>query len=897
MTKNTNSSFVAYQIALQGRFANKVQVKEDSSKSQLRNPLEAKFNVSSIEAINSTLLLAQLLAPLSKPRTSFLPPKSRAAARRVAGGNTVVSGQEAIKRLAKNKNVSVKTNQEELVRQNTKKISKELSQRRQNLPAVNQTEIKEFIEEQKASNPNQPVDFSCYSGRQLVGSPFEVTIPGTSFGAKRFKNVVSDLDVHDTNFFKNINVDGCHFRGGNFSGCRFGDTIGVTFDGSDLTNADMSKTKQTALFLGGEDDDSAISSYIDYVRKNTINQEVISDPFIKDLISYIEGSGKINVESKSTKFVKVNIQGSTLDKIESRYQTDFNGTSFGGVVLKGIDNFHGKNVRLNGAMLETSDGQIKNITNPITPQEIAREATPYVAAMLQNNVLTRKNGKTTTIALSKDCLGKTKQQMLDKGMLNSESIFLDPTEEDFEKILNLYNKEFKKFNVIFTKHKEDEPYDYFISFCHDQKMGMGGADSDGRLDWTNQGIIALGNHSISTPYIQLHELGHILGAAHPFDVGIKEVKCSLFASIMCYESALDIMFPLDYLSKYPARISPEMLENFGIQDKSHYNLIFGKNPDYQEQDITTNLKHDQIRIIDGDKNFKNIAHIDTTSLPKDIRYAVLDAKEAIGTCFKFPCDPNNIAEGIDEGTLVVFYTKNQNGGDEISGVALLYGGRANNIFIDGKEVIPKRGVTSTPTPTSTSASPAPTSPLKPITTTSVPKPEPTSAPPAPTPLPAPTVASTQPQLDPILSTTPPQKSNKDVDLIGPLLGGAAALLIIVAILALKNRSRFRNNNNKDIELTEFPPADSNEENNLQESTKQKFNPSIDSASLKDALQDSTNSDQQSLLGINADSPGEHGIKISGGIRTDVMNKIPLASIRKITGKHYSQRGYSRVQGE
>jgi len=369
-------------------------------------------------------------------------------------------------------------------------------------------------------------------------------------------------------------------------------------------------------------------------------------------------------------------------------------------------------------------------------------------------------------------------------------------------------------------------------------MGMGGADSDGRLDWTNQGIIALGNHSISTPYIQLHELGHILGAAHPFEVGIKATKCSLFASIMCYESALDIMFPLDYLSKYPARISPEMLENFGIQDKSHYNLIFGKNPDYQEQDITTNLKHDQIRIIDGDKNFKNIAHIDTTSLPKDIRCAVLDAKEAIGTCFKFPCDPKNIADGIDDGTLVVFYTKNQNGGDEISGVTLLHGGRTNNIFIDGKEVIPKRGVTSTPTPTSTSAS-------NPLTT---------SVPPAPT-------------------STPPQKSNKDVDLIGPLVGGAAALLIIVAILALKNRARnnyynkLTESGSSDIELTEFatPP------------------------------QVPTNSDdsQHSQLGINAGSKREHEIETPGETPTTIKDKF---TARKITGEHYSQR-YSRVQKE
>ena len=617
---------------------------KDSSNSPLRYPL----SVSRAQALKGILLLFSAISITSQQKPLS---KSPTAARGVASGKSVGDRQQAmIARFAnptdqeklvwkndiedlieKSKNNPYQTKTEEvdfakIVEELLKfdpetierkireeRILKELSQRRQNLPAVNQTEIKNFIKEKKASNPDKLVDFSSYSGCQLVGSPFEVTIPGLSDWKKILENVVSDLDVHDTNFFENINVDGCYFRGGNFSGCRFGDTIGVTFDGSDLTNADMSGTKQKELFLGG-DHYSGSSGLIDYVRKNTRDQEVISDYF-KSLILLIEGLKKINIGSEPTKFIKVNLQGSTLDKIESRYLTDFEGTDFGGVVLEGIDNFHGKNVKLNGAILKTSDGQIKNIINPITPEQIAIEATPYVAAMLQNNVLTRKNGKTTTIALSKDCLGKTKQQMLDKGMLNSESIFLDPTEEDFKKILNLYNREFEKFNVRFIRHEENKPYDYFISFCHDQEMHMGVADSDGRLDWTNHGIIALGNNSISEPYIQLHELGHILGAAHPYEVGVKETKCSLFASVMCSESAIDIMVPLDALSKYPARISPEMLENLGIQDKRHYNLIFGKNPDYQEQDITTNLNHDQIRIIDGDKNFQNIAHIDTTSLP------------------------------------------------------------------------------------------------------------------------------------------------------------------------------------------------------------------------------------------------------------------------------------------
>ena len=377
----------AQQIAKEGEFARRFQENQAALASSSKGPLNRPqkiFDVSSIEALNNTLLLAQLLTHLLKPTASPLPPRSRATTRGIASGKPVGSKREAFERFAMEGNreksdedldeqgedtPQIKT--EELIKFypetierkiREERISEELSQRRQNLPAVSQTEIKRFIEEQRASNPNQPVDFSSYSGFKLVGSPFEVMIPGTDRMLEELKNVVSDLDVHNTNFFENINIDGCYFRGGNFSGCRFGDTIGVTFDGSDLTNADMSGTKQTQLLLGGNDYSGSASMLIDYVRKNTKDQEeeVISDYF-KSLMLQIEGLEKVDIGSEPTKFVNVNLQGSTLDRIESRYRTDFEGTGFRGVVLEGIDNFYGKNVKLNGSILKTSDGQTKNI--------------------------------------------------------------------------------------------------------------------------------------------------------------------------------------------------------------------------------------------------------------------------------------------------------------------------------------------------------------------------------------------------------------------------------------------------------------------------------------------------------------------------------------------------------
>ncbi|MFM8186123.1 MAG: hypothetical protein ACKN9I_04265, partial [Alphaproteobacteria bacterium] len=171
---------------------------------------QTNFNVSGAQALNSNLLLAQLLIPLLNPPASPPKPKNRVVARREASGKHV-GGRKEAQKFVREKN----------------------EQRRQNLPTLDQTEIRKFIEEQKLSNPDKPVDFSKYAGYKLVGSPFQINIPGTDSYLGELKDVVDDLKVNNTNFFENINVDGVYFRRGNFSGCKFKDTIGVTFDGCD----------------------------------------------------------------------------------------------------------------------------------------------------------------------------------------------------------------------------------------------------------------------------------------------------------------------------------------------------------------------------------------------------------------------------------------------------------------------------------------------------------------------------------------------------------------------------------------------------------------------------------------------------------------------------------------
>ena len=169
MTKNTNSSLIA---------------------TPSRNPFKATLGVSKAQAFRGILFLTQFFSAISINSQQKSLPNNFTATRRVASVNSfgirreaktldAVSNQE---KLPRQKITHKKTTEEvdkiveELLKSDPERIkrefreeriSKELSQRRQNLPAVNQTEIKEFIEEQKASNPNQPVDLRSqkYSGR------------------------------------------------------------------------------------------------------------------------------------------------------------------------------------------------------------------------------------------------------------------------------------------------------------------------------------------------------------------------------------------------------------------------------------------------------------------------------------------------------------------------------------------------------------------------------------------------------------------------------------------------------------------------------------------------------------------------------------------------------------
>ena len=104
-----DNAFVAQQIARQGEFANRVQEKQTAlANSLLSSELtgsSTRFNVSSAEAFNNTLLLAQLLTPLLKTTASHPTPRSRAAARRYASGGFVGSRKGAIDRFAKEESV------------------------------------------------------------------------------------------------------------------------------------------------------------------------------------------------------------------------------------------------------------------------------------------------------------------------------------------------------------------------------------------------------------------------------------------------------------------------------------------------------------------------------------------------------------------------------------------------------------------------------------------------------------------------------------------------------------------------------------------------------------------------------------------------------------------------
>lgn len=571
-----------------------------------------------------------------------------------------------------------------------------------------------IIDERKKSAARGFVDLSDLKDVVLQGVPTDFGYEG-SYYRDKVRDVISGLNVSGTNFAQVFNIDGLYFRDCDFSGSRFKDTTDVTFDGCDLSGVDMSGTMQRGLSLG--DDIAFVGREISALDRRRIHG--VANP--ARAIAQLQAR-RDRAERHPTKFTGVKLEGATLHGILDNVFTDYENTSFRDVRILVDDGFAGQNLNLTGALYSPvyPSGEVSSeeflITAPVSAEEVGERAGGFVESMLRSNLINPLSGEKTKIAIAGSAISGNFSDVLARcdEVWGSQAMHEPVSIGDSQNLVKLFNEQYAAYNVEFLMDNADEDYDFRLTFCQtgvktEVASNQGYAAIYGYKNREN--FIAIGINTVKDPSTTLHELGHSLGATHPFETSISALKCSTFSSVVCYDNALDIMFPLGQ-EKRPAHL--HVPEDLAPNDHKMAALIFGKNPAYQGRDIVTPVALNQSRLIAGDLAFNNTATIDTTSLPAGVKVAVLDAASAIGTCYDFPCDPSLRAAGT-EGVLAVLY-RDAIGDDrpEIVSSVLLFGGRSNDVLVDGVKVEPiiPNITAEFPSPTSSSSQsqgPSPTS--------------------------------------------------------------------------------------------------------------------------------------------------------------------------------------------
>jgi uncharacterized protein YjbI with pentapeptide repeats len=550
-------------------------------------------------------------------------------------------------------------------------------------------QLQAIINQRKASSQQgELVDLTDLAQIPLKGRMVDF---GYNKHTANYVEVFENLDFSGTNFAKTFNISGKYFCNCNFAGCRFGDTENVVFDGCDLTGADMSGTVQSGMRLSA--DTSFISrsiSAIDSALHSLTGQDYAENYTTLQLLK------NRLAEVRPTNFSRVNLKNATLQNPSDNYLTNYEGTDFKGVKItydqqtnpKVYSTMMGKNLDLKGALYDLGNGQYFEINNPLSAEEVGQATNEYVKAMLRNNILDQRAGKETVIAIASG-VGSEESEYRNRcnDIYDTDTAFAPVNVGDLQEIVNFYSQKDEAYNVRYVLYEPGLECDFVLRICKMVNIGNGGQESSYHL-LKPEMFISVDADAINDPITLLHEKNHNQGAINPIDGGIAARKCSAFASVMCYQNGLDVTIPL---GNHLLPITLHQPIDYGEQDHLANLMIFGRAPNYVGRDRNNEISFNQSRIIRGDANFNNTGFINLADLPKDYSYKILDAAKSLGSCYRFPCDVNDLAAGV-AGTLVVFYPTDENSGKPSYGT-LLHGGKTNSVVVNS----PTKSPTNSPT--------------------------------------------------------------------------------------------------------------------------------------------------------------------------------------------------------
>jgi len=533
-------------------------------------------------------------------------------------------------------------------------ISKERELNRELMKDISTADLQEFIRAERSRPGHQGafLDFRRLANTRLSPKLCGEEIDfGYNIYAPEVREVLSDLDLSNSNFFEVFKPEKIYLRNVDISRCVINQNIKeLVLDGCDADRCDFSNVTMDYLRLTSPFQ-SFYARGISAADRLAHNPNNLARDRQEDLatISLLQNKTE---QIKATNFTNVILDGANLGKILSGAKNDYEGTSFKDVKfsydddrLSDTGSFLGRNLNLTGALFELSNGTYFRVTDPISAEQMEN---PFVKAMLGNQVRNYAGGKKIAIAY-------------------------EDSPQDVDYIVGLYNLTYgKRYNVVFEAFSAANSYDFKVNFTD----GGGGFSTDVLMD--PAATIELGPEIRRDNTTLLHEMGHLLGAAHPFDDGtISPLICSTFASIDCYDNARDLMTKIGN-ETLPLQL--KMPSELGPQDHKVLKIILGLNPQDHAIDISTTINATDVRMVAGYANHQNVGIIEAD---ENVEVAVFNASQAIGTCLEFPCDPQNLAAGI-EGKLVVLYQRN-----ETTGAVNLLG---NSLFFGGDIKIKRQGV-------------------------------------------------------------------------------------------------------------------------------------------------------------------------------------------------------------
>lgn len=500
-------------------------------------------------------------------------------------------------------------------------------------PVLNRDELTRIIDQRRdRNNPHKMINLSDLKDSYQTDGNGKIIV--TDFYSWR---VLRGFDFSHTNIAQIFDFRGFHVSDCNFEGCDFsnvGDQTplkSVVFEGCNLHRANFS---------------------------NSVAEIVLED---------------------NTRFTQVNLTDADVAFYDD-VTVDHRDTNYGSARRIGWSSGikpRGSNINMVGARVycepDVYGSSVTEVTEQISKDDVAARFGDYPSYITANVFGDQNRFKIVKVV---PCSDKSVEWVHQTFFVNEP---MDPgvvgnfTDEARETMRAHLDESYKAFNITFVNASNDVKETFTVEVCKmdaDWFCCLGLASHVGALG--NRGGIVMTSDveqegkfdTKEWGWVVNHEMGHLTGGFHPFNVGIGINDCSQLVSQMCYRYANYFFPPIEMNGRQIYRLdrSPS---NLGTQDYKAFGLLLGVDLDLESGNMVTVIRTGETRVVRGNDGFENTLIANEAEWQsKNLTAFLRDASEVVKN-INFATPP-----GI-EGSLVVVADQNGN----VDSVTLMFGGK------------------------------------------------------------------------------------------------------------------------------------------------------------------------------------------------------------------------------